>query len=327
MKVLKLKICLTTILAILLVCGTVAAEVADRIVAVVNDEIITLGELNRAFEPYAKNIAATYKGNDMETVLQQNKAVFLQRLIEQILIEHEAKKAGPVFSTVKDEEVMAAIMDMLTKNNMSMDKYLKKLASEGKTLHAVKKDISSQILRMRLLRREVQSKIVVTDEEIGEYYDQHRQEYEGKDAVRIRQILLTAPADKDERTRASAREQARQLHERILKGESFERLAAQYSKEPAAAQGGDIGFVARGSILPNVEKVAFDLPVGQVSEVIETELGFHIIMVIDKRGAGLKSMPVVRNEIKAKIENEKLSKKYDEWINDIRKKSFVDIRL
>jgi parvulin-like peptidyl-prolyl isomerase len=129
------------------------------------------------------------------------------------------------------------------------------------------------------------------------------------------------------RSRENAREQVRQLRERISKGEPFEILAAQYSKGPAAAQGGDIGFVEKGVIVPEVEKVAFSLPAGQVSDVIETENGFHIIAVVDKRGAGLKPLPVVRNEIKAKIEDEKVAKKYDEWIEGVRNKSFIDVRL
>ena len=140
------------------------------------------------------------------------------------------------------------------------------------------------------------------------------------------QIFLPVPAGQGQKSREAVRAQARQLHERILKGESFEMLASQYSKEPAAAQGGDIGFMERGAMMPNVEKAAFEMPVGQVSDVIETELGFHIVMVVDKRGEGLKSASDVRNEIKAKIENEKASQKYDEWIEGIRKKSFIDIR-
>jgi peptidyl-prolyl cis-trans isomerase SurA len=191
----------------------------------------------------------------------------------------------------------------------------------------VKKEIRGQMLRMRLLRREVQSKILVTDEEIGDFYDKHRQDYEGKEAVRIKQILLPVAAGADKSTRENAREQAQQLRERILKGEPFEMLAAQYSKGPAAAQGGDIGFVERGVIVPEVEKAAFSLSAGQVSDIIETENGFHIIAVVDKRGAGVKPLPAVRNEIKAKIEDEKVAKKYDEWIEDVRKKSFIDVRL
>ena len=318
---------LAAILLIGLACGAVAAEVTDRIVAVVNDEVITLAELNRGFEPYAQNIEANYKGNDKEATLQQNKKVFLQRLIDQLLIEQQAKKAGAGFTAVSDEEVMNVVQDMLAKNNLSMENYVKKLAAEGNSLEAVKKEIRGQMLRMRLLRREVQSKIVVTDEEIGDFYDKHRQDYEGAEAVRIKQILLPVAAGADKKTRESVKAQARQLRERISKGEPFEILAAQYSKGPAAAQGGDIGFVERGVMVPEVEKAAFSLPAGQVSDVIETEMGFHIIAVVDKRGAGLKPLPMVRNEIKAKIEDEKVAKKYDEWIEDLRKKSFIDVRL
>ncbi len=297
----------------------------DRIVAVVNNEVITLTELNRAFEPYAKNIDATYQGNDKEAVLKQNKEALLQNLIDQMLIENEAKKAGGGVAAIKDEDVLDVIKDMLVKNNTTMEAFTNKLAAEGNSLTAVKKGIRGQMLRMRLLRREVQSKILVTNEEIGDFYDKHRQDYEGKEAVRIRQILLPAPAG--EKAREGVRKQARQLRERIRQGEAFEMLAAQYSKGPAAAEGGDIGFVEKGVILPDVEKAAFSLPVGDISDVIESEMGFHIIAVVDKRGEGLKPLPVVRDEIKAKIEDERIAKKYDEWIADIRKKSFIDVRL
>jgi len=307
--------------------AAVAADVADRIVAVVNDDVITLAELNRAFEPYAKNIRANYQGADKETVLKQNRDALLQRLIDQMLIEHEAKKAGTGIAAIKDEEVMDVLNDMLTKNKITMADYQKKLIAEGNTLENIKQEIKAQMLRMRLLRREVQSRILITDEEIGEFYDKHRQDYEGKEAVRIKQILLPVRADADKKERDRLRNQALQLRERILKGEPFEPLAAQFSKGPAAAQGGDIGFVERGIILPEVEKAAFGLSVGQLSDVIETEMGFHLIAVVDKRGAGLKPLPVVRNEIKAKIEDEKIAKKYDEWIDGLRKRSFIDIRL
>lgn len=319
------KLFFTAMLALLLLGAAAAAEVIDRIVAVVNDEVITLSELNRAFEPYAKNIDDTYQGPDKEAMLRKTQAAFLQRMIDQMLIEQEAKKVGPGFDAIKDEEVMGVINNMLAKNDVSMETYLKKLAAEGKTLETVKKDIKGQLLRMKLLRREVQSKILVTDQEIGEYYDNHRQDYEGKEAVHIKLIFL--PAGTNQATRKSVREQARQLHARILKGESFEMLAAQYSQGPAAAQGGDIGFVERGVILPEVEQAAFSLPVGQISGVIETETGFQIIAVVDKRGAGLKPIKVVREEIKATIEEEKISKKYDEWIVEVRKKYFIDVRL
>lgn len=315
------------ILAVLLISVPAAAAVADRIVAVVNGEVITLSELHRAFAPYAAHIEANYKGPDKEAFLKQNQAAFLQRMIDQMLIEQEAKKPGAGIAAVKDEEVMAVVKDMLAKNRLTMQAYLKKLAEEGNTLESSKQEIRGQMLRMRLLRREVQSRILVTDEEIGEYYDKHREDYEGREAVHIRQIFLPVPEGADSGARDRVRAEANQLRERILKGERFEVMAARYSRGPAAAEGGDIGFVERGIMMPEVEKTAFSLPVGEVSEVLETEAGFLLLVVVDKKGAGLKPLPVVRDEIKAKIEDEKVNKKYDEWMAELRKKSFIDIRL
>ena len=315
------------ILAVLLISAPAAAAVADRIVAVVNGEVITLSELHRAFAPYAAHIEANYKGPDKEAFLKQGEAAFLQRMIDQILIEQEAKKPGVGIAAVKDEEVMGMVKDMLAKNRLTMQDYLKKLAEEGKTLESAKQEIRGQMLRMRLLRREVQSRILVKDEEIGEYYDKHREDYEGREAVHIRQIFLPVPEGADSGARDRVRAEANQLRERILKGERFEVMAARYSRGPAAAEGGDIGFVERGIMMPEVEKTAFSLPVGEVSEVLETEAGFLLLVVVDKKGAGLKPLPVVRDEIKAKIEDEKVNKKYDEWMVELRKKSFIDIRL
>lgn len=314
------------LLGVILLCAPVRAEVVDKIIAVVNDEIITLYEFNTAFEPYRKNIENTYKGTDKEAVIKQTREAFLQRLIDNILIEQEAKKSGAGI-IVKDEEVMEVLQDVLAKQKLSMQEYLKNLAREGNSLDSVKKEIRGQMMRARILRREVKAKILVSDEEIGEYYNKNRQEYEGKETVRIKQILLLLPPDADKTIIAKVKNEAMQLHKRVMNGESFDLLALNYSQGPAAAQGGDVGFIGRGTIIPEVETAAFSLPVGQVSEVIESSVGFHIIQVVDKKGAGLKPIAAVREEIKTKIEDEKLDKKFDEWIASVRAKSHIEVKL
>jgi parvulin-like peptidyl-prolyl isomerase len=313
------------LLGVILLCAPVRAEVVDKIIAVVNDEIITLYEFNTAFEPYRKNIENTYKGTDKEAVIKQSREAFLQRLIDNILIEQEAKKSGAGI-IVKDEEVMEVLQDILAKQKLSMQEFSKNLAKEGKSLDSVKKEIRGQIIRARLLRREVKAKILVSDEEIGEYYNKNRQEYEGKETVRIKQILLVLPPNADKTIIAKVKNEAMQLHKRVKNGESFDLLALNYSQGPAAAQGGDVGFIGRGTIIPEVEAAAFSLPVGQVSEVIESSVGFHIIQVVDKKGAGLKPIAAVREEIKTKIEDEKLENKFDEWIASIRAKSHIEVK-
>jgi peptidyl-prolyl cis-trans isomerase SurA len=313
------------LLGVLLLCAPVRAEVVDKIIAVVNDEIITLYEFNTVFEPYRKNIEKTYKGTDKESVMKETKEAFLQRLIDNILMEQEAKKSGAGM-IVKDEEVMAVLQDVLDKQKISLQEYLKNLAREGNSLDSVKKEIRGQMMRARLLRREVKSKILVSDEEIGEYYNKNRPDYEGKETVRIKQLLLLLPPNANETIKAKMKNQALQLHKRVMDGESFDLLIVKYSQGPAAAQGGDVGFIERGTIIPEVEAAAFRLPVGQVSEVIESSVGFHIIQVLDKKGAGLKPIAAVREEIKTKIEDEKLENKFDEWIASIRAKSHIEVK-
>jgi parvulin-like peptidyl-prolyl isomerase len=310
----------------MLLCVPVGAEVVDKIIAVVNDEIITLAEFNTAFDPYLKNIEDNYKGKDKEALINQSKEAFLKRLVDNLLIEQEAKKAGKSI-VIKDEEVMDVVRDMIAKRKSNMEEFKKNLAREGTSLESLKKDIRSQMVRMRLLRWEIKSKVMVSDEEIGEYYTKNRQDYEGKEAVRLKQIFLAIPAKADKKTKAKIKEEAEQLRKRVLAGEPFELLAVKYSQGPGAAQGGDIGFIEKGTIIVAVDSVAFNLPMEQVSEVIESSIGFHIIKVVDKKGAGLKPIATVREEIKTKIEDEKLEKKYEEWITSVRKKSFIEIKM
>ena len=312
--------------SVILLCVPAYAEVVDKIIAVVNDDVITLSEFNAAFEPYRKNIEKTYKGNDKEAVIKQTKDALFQRMIDGLLIEQEAKKTG-ISATVKDADVMAVIQDVVTKQKLSMQDFLKNLDKEGNSIESVKKEIRSQLVRMRLLRREVKDKVLVSDEEIGEYYNKHREEYEGKESVRMKQLLLLLPPGADKTTKMKIKNEALRLRGLIMNGESFDLLAAKYSQGPAAAQGGDVGFIEKGTIIPEVETVAFSLPLDQVSEVIESSLGFHIIKVVDKKGAGLKPIAMVREEVKAKIEDEKLDKKFDEWMSSIRAKSHIETRL
>jgi len=315
-------IVLTT--AVLMLAGTQArGEITDKIIAVVNGEIITQNEFNAAFEPYLKRIDETYPGSDKEAIIRQTKAALLQRFIDDLLIEQEAKKAG---TSIKEEEVMEILRDSLARQNIRMEDFLKKTESEGRSLETVKNEVRGQMMRTRLMRREIKSKVMISDQEIGEYYNRHRDEYEGKEAVRIKQILLLIPKNADEETKTGIRNEAQQILNRAASGEPFDLLAMKYSQGPEAQQGGDIGFIEKGVIIPEVEKAAFSLPLEQISNVIESSLGFHIIKVIDKRGAGLKKIESVREEIKTKLEDEKLEKKYDEWISAVRKKSFIEKR-
>lgn len=296
------------------------AEIVDKIVAVVNSEIITLSELNTQAEPYMDRIEQTYKGNDKKRLVDETRKMVLNRMVEQILIKQEAKRLGII---VKDDEINGLLSDMLKKRNISMDEFKTLLAKDGLSLESYKEQAKEHLMRGRLASREIRSKIIVTEQDIGEYYKQHRQEYEGSVAVKLRQILILSPANAPVEKRREARAEMEFILARIKSGEKFEDLAAKYSP----GLGGELGFVEKGSMLPPVEEVAFNLKVGEMSGIIESPAGFHIIQILDKRGAGIKTFESVRTEIIEEITKEKSEKKFDEWIGELKKKSFVEIRL
>jgi peptidyl-prolyl cis-trans isomerase SurA len=310
--------------AFLLLCVPAQAGVADRIVAVVNDEVITLSELNGAFEPFRTKLEVSYSGAEREKALTETKLTLLNQMIDNLLMQQQGRKVG---ISIKDEEVTSAINDLLARRNISQEDFRKAVAREGTTQEAYRKNVKDQMMRIRLVQREIKSKVAISSEEIGEYYRKNRQDYEGKEAVRIKQILLLLPKEASDEAKAKLRADAGAIHKRLLDGEPFELVSARYSQGPAAAMGGDIGYIEKGMMLPEVESVAYSLPLNQISAVIESFVGFHIVQVIDRRGAGVKPIESVREEIREKLEMEKVEKKFDEWLEALRAKSHIEIKL
>lgn len=300
------------------------SKIVDRVIAVVNEDIITQSELEGAFEPYKRRVDASYRGADKDKILAEGLNTLLNRMIDNKLISQRAKKVG---INVRDEEITGAVKDLLSRRNISMEEFKKILEAEGSSIEAYQQDLKDQMTRMRLLRRELKAKIVVNDDEIRDEYIKRRQEYEGKESVRIKQIFIPLPRDAAASTTLKLKEEVQKLHKRLVEGESFDLLASQFSQGPATATGGDVGFLEKGTMLPQVDSVAFKLAKDEISEVIVSPAGFHIIKVLDKRGAGVKPIEMIREEIKAKIEEEKMEKGYESWIADLRKRSHVEIKL
>ncbi|MDO9515548.1 MAG: peptidylprolyl isomerase [Syntrophales bacterium] len=296
----------------------------DRIVAVVNDDVITLSELETALKPVMKRIETIPDEEKRKEVTAQARIAVMNQLIDRMLLDQEAAKLKVV---VTDEEVDRTLQDLLKNKGISVEKFRETLAAEGATLDEYKDEIRRSRIKGKVIDKTVKSKVSVGEEEIGEYYAKHRDEYEGKEANRIQQILLVKPKDADEGVYKTLRAQAEGILEKLKDGESFDLMVDTHSQGPAAGSGGDLGFVEKGMMFPKVDTVAFSLKRGEISDVIESPVGFHIIKIIDRRGAGIKPVEEVRGEIIWKIGNEKVQKKFEEWLKELREKSFVEIRL
>ena len=150
----------------------------------------------------------------------------------------------------------------------------------------------------------------VTEQELQSYYDQHRDEYRVPEEVKVRHILiktpLPAPGQKeDEKALAEARAKAEDVLKQVKAGGDFAKLAEKYSEDTSAKEGGDLGWIGRGRTVPEFEKVAFSLPKGQISDLVKSSYGFHIIQVEDKHQPHLKSLAEVKSEITDKVKQQK----------------------
>ncbi len=300
------------------------ASVTDKIVAVVNDEVITLSELDKAFLPVCEKLESELRDDDRKNMMEKIKPKILEQLIDTVLLKQEAERLKII---VKEKDIINTMNDVMDHKKITLEQFEKILAQEGKSINDYKEEIKINILKMRVIAKEIKPKVTVTEEEIGEYYGNNRSEYEGEESVRLQQILFIVPKDRDDEATQAMRETAEQVLKQLKEGTPFDMLVRQYSQGPAANAGGDLGYVKRGMMHADVDAAAFSLTVGDTSEVIQSPIGFHIIKVLAKKGAGIQSFQEVREEIKNKITYRKIEQKFEKWILELRDKSHIEIRL
>ncbi|MDD5533608.1 MAG: SurA N-terminal domain-containing protein, partial [Syntrophales bacterium] len=203
-----------------------ARPIIDGIAAVVNREVITIRELDDAMAPFLDKIPKTVSKEERAQAVQQARTAILNRLVDQALVQQEGNKLGIV---IKEEDVTAYIGGMLERRKITMEKLIEMLAKEGTTLNMLKEEIRNQMLRIRIAQKEIRSKITVSEDEIGDYYALHRSDYEGKDSIKFRQILIPVTKETEAQARRKLKADAETILRRLKAGEAFETLEAEYA--------------------------------------------------------------------------------------------------
>jgi peptidyl-prolyl cis-trans isomerase SurA len=297
-------------------------EIVDRVIAVVNDDVITQYELENTVELLLKRYQQNIRPADRERMVAEARKAVLDKMVDDSLLRQEAKRLGV---TVRDEEVNLTIQDSLKRRNLSLEELQQALIKEGTSYEKYRESTRNDLIKLRIMQKEIRPRVSVTSEEIGAFYQEHRDEYEGKLRVRLQMIALPVPADNPV-AKEEQRVKAGTVLQRIRAGEPFEMLANEFATGPART-GGDIGYVEKGSMNPAIEEVAFSLKPGEISNVIETPQGFYIIRALDRRGGGSLSVKATREDVEDRIYREKMEKKYVEWVKERRQKAHIEIRL
>ena len=248
----------------------------------------------------------------------------LDMIIEEKLQAQEGVKRGMV---VDEASIDAAIKNISEKNGLAEGQLEEMLEREGKSLSSYRNYIRDQIMASKVSRFEMSNRVQVSDKEIAKYYRSHQKEFWSDSKVRARHILFIVEPDSNETNRKIKLEQAKKALTNIRKGESFIEIASEYSEDVSASNGGDLGFVAKGQMVSEFEEALFNLKVGQVSDIVQTEYGYHIIKA-EEVLAG-KTLPLVdaENSIVQILSTKKREKGYKEWMNELRKSAFIEISL
>jgi peptidyl-prolyl cis-trans isomerase SurA len=284
--------------------------VVDRVVAVVNNEVITLSDLQRE-EALKKR----------DTV--RNDRMVLEDMIDRKLQMAAAKREGV---DVTDKELEDAVADIMKRNSMDMMQFSVALAKEGLTLEQYKAELREQITLSRLFNKYVRSSVNVDEAEVLAFYQNNPKTFSLPEEIRVRRIFLAVPEQASPDQTAAIKEKAQSVYARVQKGEDFIHLVREASQGETASQDGDLGFMQREDALPEIVEAARALKPGESSSPFRCAGGYNIIKLEEVR-TPVKPFEKVKDEIMKTLYEQKLENTYRIWLQALRGDSHIENRL
>lgn len=301
------------------------AQLVDRVMAVVNDEVITQSEFDSIFRPiYEEMVQGGGKGDDFKKEMNQIRLKLLNQMIEDRIVYQEAKKLG---IQVNDAEV-ALEMERLKSQFPDAQAFEAQMKGEGIDLADIEKRFRERIAIEKLHEYVIRGRVTVPPAELEQYYKDHPDEFVEKETIELSVISLRK--SEEARTKGTMDEAAKKKAERALSelkhGVDFNALAQKYSQDSYAPQGGLIGPVERGSMMGTIEETLFNLPADSVSDVMETETAYHVFRVGTKTPRKEMTFEESRDQIYNLLFRGKAHERFVAWMEDLKKKSFITIR-
>ncbi|OGW86513.1 MAG: hypothetical protein A3C35_08090 [Omnitrophica bacterium RIFCSPHIGHO2_02_FULL_46_11] len=299
-------------------------QLVDRVVAVVNKEIITQSEFDVLFRPFYEQIKKAYQGPNLQGELESIRLKLLNQMIEDKLVYQEAQKLGITVEDVEVDDEIAAFKQQFPKGA----NFEKEMENSGLTIDDIKKRFRERLSIEKLHQSVIRGRVVVSPPEAEQYFKEHPEEFTQKERVKV--FCITIRKNEEAIKKGTMDEAAKKKTESLLKdlkrGADFEKLAMQNSQDTHADQGGYVGFVQRGDMVSNIDQVLFSLPPGSISDVLETEYGYHVFKVIEKQPAFTKTFEQAKDEITEKLFRAQAHQRFIEWMDDLKKKSYISVR-
>jgi len=293
-----------------------SAEIIERVVAKVNGQIITLSDFQ------SRQIAAAQGARvdpaNVGAFLRQNNAKILQDAIDEVLLLQKAEDAG---IKAPPQWIDEAIDGIRKDNKITTDEQFQDaLEREGLTLAELRQNIEHGVIRRAIMQRDIQPKIEASDSEIrAEYEKMKATEFTKPPTVNLQEILIKEDL--------GGEALAKEVVQRARADEDFATLAKTYSQAPSRSHGGDLGQLVQGEINPALEKVAFALPVGGVSDPMPVEGGYRVIKVTAKTSGSTTPYESAKDKVRERLMMTRFEAAYDAYIQDLRKTASVELRV
>ena len=306
--------------------GTLPAETADEKTpgggkaAIVNDVVIQEEEVNRGLLYHQQRLLATTGQVIRPEMMTEVRKMVLESLIDRELLYQQSQKKGVVI----DDAQVTEQLDRLKKQYPTEQAFKDSMAEDHLSETTVKSRIKMNLAVQKYVEKEFSGKLDVSEGEAKAFYDENPEYFKEPEAIRASGILIKVDLKSDEAKKEEARKKLGDIQKRIQKGEDFAVLAKDFSQDASAAQGGDLGTIQRGRMPKALDDVAFSLKPGEVSNVVETELGFHLIKVHEKKPEKIVPFKEAEEKIRQHLANQKLKQRVEEYLNEVKKTAKIE---
>jgi peptidyl-prolyl cis-trans isomerase C len=297
----------------------VPAQIPD-VLARVNGEAVTKADFDRAVQALEARAGGPIPPEQRDQVLRG----VLDQLIGYKVLVQETRARNVA---IPDAEVDARIGQIRGQFPSEAD-FTQMLAQRKLTLEQVKSDARQDMAISKLIEGEIASKVAVKPEQVTDFYTKNPDQFKQGDSVRASHILISVPKGADTATKAQARAKAEQVLKDVKAGGDFAALAKQHSADPgSAANGGDLGFFQQGQMVGPFNDVAFGLPPGAISDLVETDFGFHIIKVAEKKAGRTIPLEEVRPQVEQYLEERNRQEQTEAFVNGLKMKGKIEVLI
>src|SRR5437016_9623513 len=294
-------------------------EVVDGVAAVVNGEVITYSQVRGVVGPREKLLRAQFRGDELLQKVKEARQAALQDLIDRQLIIQAFKKENYQIPDHFIEERMHDIVR--TDFGGDRNTFIKTLEAQNYTMGEFKKMETEKMIVQAMRGKNVKLAVIASPVKVEEYYKAHRDEFTSKAQVKLRLIMI--PSHASDGNAAAQKAMADEIFGKLVNGAEFERMAQLYSEDSTREHGGDWGWVERKTLAEPLEKAAFSLEPGKISNVIEFSGNYYILKVENKHGGETKSLEQARADIEKKLIQQEAQNLQERWLTSLRSKAYI----